>query len=386
MIDEPDSPSTRKLRLCIISNPNSIHTRRWVNWFVNHGHTVCLLADVPLKSSWPGAPLIDLSHVFWAPIIRFPVWAVWLRRFIHRWQPDILHAHRVNSAGWLAAASGFHPRVVTPWGSDVIVGPRRSWVVRQLARYTLRSADLITTLSHDIGEQVVKLGAQPERLIHIQFGVELDIFNPKGSFSQEWEDLLRKLRLPENPRLVLSARALTPIYNQDIILKAIPLVRQHIPQVIFIFRDYNVNQEYKTQLLEIARQLDIEATIRWLPASSDRNEMAELYRMSDVVLSVPTSDGAPVSVLEAMACGKTVVASDLPSLREFIRNGENGWLVPVRQVNRLAEAIIGLLEHPELAQQFGQKCHQIVVEKANLDVEMQRMEAIYYQLIASRKG
>jgi glycosyltransferase involved in cell wall biosynthesis len=113
--------------------------------------------------------------------------------------------------------------------------------------------------------------------------------------------------------------------------------------------------------------------------------MAELYRMSEVVVSVPISDGTPVSVLEAMACGKPVICTDLPSLREFITNGENGWLIPVRQTAPLAETIIRLLDQPDLARDLGLKANQVVAEKANYEVEMQRMESIYDRIAGSTR-
>jgi hypothetical protein len=65
-----DAPIRKKLRLCYISNPNIIHTRRWVGWFAKRGHMVCLLADVPTKEPWSEVPVIDLSEFFRAPIIR----------------------------------------------------------------------------------------------------------------------------------------------------------------------------------------------------------------------------------------------------------------------------------------------------------------------------
>lgn len=376
-----DLRSQQKLRLCYISNPNIVHTRRWVSWFAKRGHTVCLLADVPLKEPWSEIPVIDLSKIFYAPVIRFLVWTVWLRRFLHQWRPDILHAHRVNSAGWLAAASGFHPYVVTPWGSDVFIQPQRSRIARLLARYTLRQADLITTISQAIGEQVIRLGARADTLHRIQSGVELDIFNPELTSSKKRMDLLNRLSLPENARLVLSPRAAHPIYNLDIILQAIPLVRQRFPDAYFIFVDYNTDPDYKRQLDVMIKELGIDAFIRWLPPTRSRSEMAERYHLSEVVVSVPSSDGGtPVSVLEAMACGKPVVCSDLPALHEFITNDENGWLVPVRQAPPLAEAINQLLAQPDQATEFGRKAHQMVAEKANSEVEMQRMESIYYRL------
>ena len=78
-----------------------------------------------------------------------------------------------------------------------------------------------------------------------------------------------------------------------------------------------------------------------------------------------------------------MVCTDLPTLREFIRPGENGWLVPVGEPAALAEYIIRYLENPHMARQFGLKASQVVAETNNYDEDMQYMESLYYQLIGS---
>jgi glycosyltransferase involved in cell wall biosynthesis len=369
-----------KLRLCYISDPNSTHTRRWVGWFARHGHEVCLLADIPPGSPFPDVEMIDLSQIFYARVIRFPVWAAWVRRFLHRWQPDILHAHRVNSAGWLASASGFHPLVITPWGSDVFVQPQSSKLARLLARYTLTHADLVTVNSGSMALQVIQLGAAEHKVSAIQFGVELSVFNPSVPDTRKIKELHERMSVPEGAQVVLCPRALKPLYNIEVILQSIPEVLQQYPDTIFVFIDYNADVRYKDQLRALSTKLGIDARIRWMPPTNNREEMANLYRLSDIVVSVPSTDATPVSILEAMACGKPVIASDLPSIREIITSGEIGWLVPARQSQAISDGIIKLLSQPELTRSWGDQAYQVVSKKFNYEAEMERLEGIYTSL------
>ncbi len=133
-------------------------------------------------------------------------------------------------------------------------------------------------------------------------------------------------------------------------------------------------------------ELNLNEVIRWLPAANSPAEMSQRYRLSSVVVSVASSDGAAVSVIEAMACGRPVICSDLPALREFVTPGENGWLVPVRQPAPLADAILHVLGNTPQAEKNGQRAHRDVAKTLGLDVQMQRMEAIYYQLARKRRG
>ncbi len=383
---EINSDLGKKLRLCFISNPNSIHTRRWVSWFARRGHTVCVLADVPPNQPWDEVTVIDLSSYFYIPIVRFGVWAVWIRRYLQQWRPDILHAQRVNSAGWLAAASGFHPYVVTPWGSDVLIGPQRSRLARWLASYTLHHADQVTTSSQTISDRVMELGGRSGKLARIFYGVDLDIFTPSLASGQESEEFRHSLSVPPTARLVFSPRGINPIYNQDIILQAIPRIRERIPEAYFVFIKYNLDPAYKQELDRMIGDLNLGDAVRWLEAVSSPAEMARRCRMSDVVVSVASSDGAPVSVFEAMACGRPVVCTDLPAIREVVTPGETGWLVPVRQPAPLASAILDVLENAQEAAEYGQRAYNFVAKTISLDVQMQRMEAIYYQLAGLKRG
>jgi colanic acid/amylovoran biosynthesis glycosyltransferase len=81
-----------------------------------------------------------------------------------------------------------------------------------------------------------------------------------------------------------------------------------------------------------------------------------------------------------MACGRPVVCTDLAPLREYIQNGENGWLVPVGQPIALAEYILRFLDNPAMGREFGQKANHVVSVTSNYDIEMQHMETIYFQL------
>ena len=130
------------MRLCIIANPNSIHTQRWVRYFAGRGHDVHLIGDKPLTIPPPeGITLHDLTRQTNARKLRYVVWARAVRKLVREIRPDVLHAHQVASAGWLGAASGWHPFLVTSWGSDLLLGARRSLVQRQLARWVLARAD-----------------------------------------------------------------------------------------------------------------------------------------------------------------------------------------------------------------------------------------------------
>jgi glycosyltransferase involved in cell wall biosynthesis len=103
--------------------------------------------------------------------------------------------------------------------------------------------------------------------------------------------------------------------------------------------------------------------------------------MADIAVSIPFSEGMAVSVWEAMACGLPVIASDLAGLREWITNGENGLLVPVGDIDALAQAIISLVGDRDMQTHFSQQGVKLTHEHADHQSEMAKMEQLYLGLL-----
>ena len=130
------------MRLCFVGNPGSIHTQRWVGHFAQAGHETHLVNLGPQparKFDWPGPQHHNLPAPPMAPMpgLRGVIMLMARRRalaaLLKQIQPDVLHAHSVADPGWFAALSGFHPFVLTAWGSDVLLGLHRGPLASSLA-------------------------------------------------------------------------------------------------------------------------------------------------------------------------------------------------------------------------------------------------------------
>jgi glycosyltransferase involved in cell wall biosynthesis len=364
------------MKLCFIANPNTTHTRRWLAYFAERAHDVHLIAEHQPETAFPDVAVHDLTTTTNTRKLRYLIWSKTVRRLVRDLQPDVLHAHQITSAGWLAWAANYHPLVVTPWGTDLYQHPQRSPLARWLARRVLSVADLVTADSVDLLNQAVGLGADPNRSQIIQWGVDLSFFSPTDDLFA----LRRRLNLGKGP-IILSPRSMRPLYRHDVTLEAIPLVCQAIPGVTFVFRDYNPDPpDYAAQLKERAQSLGVSDAVQFIGPTARYEDVADSYRAADLVISVPISDGTPVSVLEAFACGVPVIASDLPSLREWIAAEQSGLLVPVGDSEALAQAIIRLLNDRTLYARIRTQALQIVKERADHSRWMARMDDLYREL------
>ncbi len=368
------------MKLCFIANPNSFHTYRWLAYFAGRGHDVHLIAERRPEEQFPKIPKVtfhDLTTITSVRKLHYLFWAATVRRLVHQLQPDLLHAHQVTSAGWLGWAANYHPFVVTPWGTDLYQHPQRSRLIRFLARRVLSTADLMTADSNDLLAQAISLGADPNRSQFVHWGIDLTTFTPTNN-----RDQLRPQLGINNEPVILSPRVLKPFYRHDTIIDAIPAVRRVFPKATFIFRDYNADPpDYAAQLKRRAQALDVSEAVQFIGPIAQYKDIVDIYHIADLVISIPVTDGAALSVLESLACGIPVIVGDLPSLREWITDGQNGLLVPGDDVEALARAIIRLLTDRSLYTRIRGGALQTVRDRADHAAWMARVESMYRELV-----
>lgn len=377
------------MRLCFLADPSSIHTQRWVGHFAAAGHETHLvnLGPQPARQfDWPGPQHHTLPPPPQIPIpgLRGVIMLAARRRalgaLLAQIRPDVLHAHSIGDPAWFAALSGFHPLVLTAWGSDILLGLRQGpWLNRRLTRYALGRADLLTADAHQVLEAARPHLRPAARAELIRFGVDIRLFSPGADAT--WRD---RLALADAP-LVVSIRQCRPLYNIDTILRAFAGVRETLPAARLMLKlvSQPADDPYVAQLRALAGELGLEDAVRFVPPMPYA-ELPDLYRAAAVVVSVPSSDGMPVSVLEAMACGAPVVASDLPALRELTAEGADLLLTPVRDAEALRSALLAFLTDPARRQQASERNLATVRRTADFAVEMARMEKLYRSLVLSR--
>ena len=295
-----------------------------------------------------------------------------IRRAVKRVEPDVLDAHFLTINGWHAWMSGFHPYVTTLWGSDVFVAPKRSRVVARMARITLRAADMVLVDAEELRRGALALGAAPERTETIQFGVDLSQFAP----GPDPAALRARLGL-EGKRVVFSPRAITPLYRQGVVVEALA----QLPPDVVVLMSRSAAQPDELEAIESkARTLGLSDRLTMVPEIAHA-DMTDFYRLGDVVVSVPASDSTSVSVLEALACGRPIVASDLPSIREWLGDLDSAALVPVDDPAATAAALNRALAlSPKARADVAARGRQSVAERADQDRSLGHVESLYREL------
>jgi len=371
----------QKLRLCFVADAASVHTLRWIRFFAERGHEIAVAsARAPAPESGVHVKaycrLSNAAPVPWTRILRN---VLELRRFLRSFDPHLLHAHYINESGWLAALSGFHPFVLTAWGSDVYVAPRRSLLARILSPWAVRRADYVTADSQDQVKILRQMGAPARATAMVGWGADVRSFS--GRSGRAWR---AAHGIQDEQAVILSPRRWVENSNILVILDAFAFVRRRCPNAVLILKDVpGSSLTLRERILSQVRLLGISDTTL-IVGEVPEDELPELYAASDITVSVCSSDGTPVSVLEAMAGRSAVIAGDLPSLREWVRDEETGVLVPVGNHEMLGKQLVRLVESSALRQRLTEAAHEMVRTRADRFRTLEGMELIYYRLATNR--
>jgi len=373
------------MRICYLADGRYIHSHRWLRYFSNHGHQTFLFSFEPLTPSNIDA-VENAGAKYLGELSPFHLKRFWrttaqisrLRRLLREERIDVVHSHFVGVNAWYGALSRFHPTVITVMGGDILGEdwkPGPDIRERCLTPFALRNADLITCWSNKL-IPVVRRYTRPEVPIEvIHGGVELERFFP-GPRPQY---LLERLGLRQTARVILSPRLMKPLYNLDTIASAAEQVCAAVPETYFVFAVLPAGKDdsYEVKVREILERGAVKDRVRYV-GSIPHDEMADYYRLADVTVSIPSSDGTPMSVLESMACETPVLVSRIPNYdAHYIEDQKTVMMADQTDPGAVATALIRLLQDSALAEGLAAEAKRRVVESASYESQMAKMNELY---------
>jgi glycosyltransferase involved in cell wall biosynthesis len=178
-------------------------------------------------------------------------------------------------------------------------------------------------------------------------------------------------------RIIFSPRSITPLYRTLLVVEAL---RDMPDDVVLVSSLAGADPAYVDLVTKAAASWGIGERVRFLPPIA-HSDIDSYYRAAVTVVSVPASDGTPVAVLEALAIGRPVVATDLPSVRPWLEPFGARLMIPVDDAAATGAALREALEMTaQERNRFAAEGRAIVVDRADYSRNMERMEAIYRQL------
>jgi glycosyltransferase involved in cell wall biosynthesis len=288
-----------------------------------------------------------------------------VRDLIRQIKPDILQAFHVTSYGLLAALSRVHPLIVTVWGTDVLLAPRKNPLYNLITRYALRKADYITATGPRLGEATTKYAPKAKKINIIPYGIDLKVFSPNR-------------RLRGDKELTIGAiRHLKSVHGLDYLLRAMPMVSAQHPGTRLLLVGDGPQRSY---LEGLAQSLGISDQVQF-GGNVPHQKVPSYLESIDIFVMPSISEGLGVAAIEASAMGIPVVASNVGGVPDAVIDGETGFLVPPKDSAAIATAIIELVEKPKLRLRMGQAGRKFVAENYEWDENAARMEKLYYSIV-----
>ena len=244
---------------------------------------------------------------------------------------DLIDAHYMYPDGVAAALLGAwlgKPVVVTARGTDVNLIPRQ-FFPRHLIQRTLKHAAGLIAVSEALKDALVALGSSPEDVTVLRNGVDLDLFVPcdRG---------VARERLSLKQPTLLSVGHLIERKGHDLVVGALP----HLPECLLLVVGEGPE---RGALAELSARLGVADRVRFLGALP-HHELPELYGAADALVLASSREGWANVLLEAMACGTPVVASNIWGNPEVVRSSAAGRLMPERSPAGVAQAVRALFE------------------------------------------
>jgi glycosyltransferase involved in cell wall biosynthesis len=301
-----------------------------------------------------------------------------LWRFFIAEKPDIVHTHssKAGIIGRLAAwAAGVKIIVHTyhGFGFHDFQNPlvKKNYVL--LERLCSHFTHALIFVSRSNWDYALKNGIGPESRFHlIRSGVDLSRFPVKVE-----DRALKKKELgfDSEALLVVSIGNLKPQKNPLDFVATAARVSEEIPQARFLFIG-DGSLRFKAE--NFARELGVFKKIRF---PGWRKDAAEWLAVADVFVLTSLWEGLPRALVEAMKSGLPCAAYAVDGISEMIRDGENGFIIPVKDVESLSKRVIDLLRDPELRRKMGLQAAKSIAEEFDINRMVQEQETLYAELL-----
>ncbi|MEY9875502.1 glycosyltransferase involved in cell wall biosynthesis [Streptacidiphilus sp. MAP12-33] len=237
---------------------------------------------------------------------------------------------------------------------------------RMLATESYASADVVAPCNRYNRRWEERGGCDPARIRTVYNGVDLRQFPLAG---------------PEPEELTLSwAGRIDPIKDLETLLRAFALIRAELPQVrLRLFGGVPAGgEEYRARLDALAAELGVTDAVLF---EGRIDAVKDAYAAGSVVLLSSISEGFPFSLIEAMACGRATVSTDVGGVREAV--GDTGLVVPPREPEALAAATLALLRDPWERARLGAAARRRVVEHFTVERTVAEFHGLYAELARS---
>jgi glycosyltransferase involved in cell wall biosynthesis len=366
------------VKIVLLSGASTIHTIRWANGLQAAGLEVHVVSQHPELE--PFADGVQVHLFPFRGVLGYFTMVPRVKKLLDRIKPDLVNAHYASGYATTARLVGYHPWLLSVWGSDVYDVPYKSPLHKWLVRRNLSAADAVASTSHCMAEQTRSLLPALGHIAITPFGVDIEAYAGISPSPANKVD-------PAAPLVVGTVKTMAPKYGIDTLIQAFAIVRRNLQQqapalaerlVLRLIGDGPQTEELKA-LADHEGITEVTTFTGRVPHLQVPEALAELDVY--VALSRLDSESFGVAIIEAGAAGRPVVVSDAGGLPEVVLDGETGLVVPREKPEAAAKAILRLLHDPVLREYMGAAGQRHVSEHYGWPACIAIMKALYRQTI-----
>jgi len=363
------------IRLLVLSNPNSIHTIKWITALAKNNFKIVLVGLNTLKvtdyNKYSNIKVITFNNdiIKYENIfrkLRYIKLLPKIKKIISEFKPDILHAHYASSYGLLGALSNFHPFVISVWGSDIYDFPRKSWFHKKILQYNLIQADHILSTSKVLAKETKLYTNMPIEIT--PFGIDIDIFKKKNTKSLFGDDDI----------VIGTIKSLEEIYGIENLIHLFNLLVEKYPELplkLLIVGGGSLSSSLKALVVDL--KLEDKTIFTGEIIASD---IPQYHNMLSIYVALSKQESFGVAILEASSCSRPVIVSDVGGLPEIVEDKVTGYVVDGENIEKVLIVIEKILFNKQLEIKMGEAGRNRVERLYNWKNNVQQMIDIYKQI------
>ena len=359
------------MRVLYFTEQDNPHDRRFLRALAGSQHQIFVLRQYLCIPNTP----TGITEISWPR--QQPDWSNWrgwqagkvqFQTILADVQPDLVHAGPLQGPAFLTALAEFHPLVTMSWGFDLLKLAKRSPWMKLATQYALDHTDTFLGDCQAVLDEASGYGFSSSNMVRFPWGVDLDHFSPQNA--HEFGLAYRKSLNWEDKFVILCNRTWSPVYGvDDLAVAFVQALKENGNLRLLLVGDGPQSEMIHQILAPVEEQVHF-------PGYLPRQALPSTYGAADIFVSPSHCDGSSVSLLEALACGRPVLTSDIPSNREWVQTGEVGQLFRDGDIVSLKEKLLGMAEAPGLVQ-MGVKARQIAEERADWRKNIKKLLKAY---------
>jgi len=362
------------LKIIFFSKNHTPHDYRFLSSLSKTKHEIFYLKLEANQRQTEDRPVpSNIQQILWAGGQREFRWSELprltfdFRRVVNEIKPDLIHAGPIQTCAFIAALSGFRPILTMCWGYDLVQDADHNSWMKWVTRYTLKRSAFFTSDAQFTRDKAVSFGMNPERTVIFPWGVDVEYFSRKTFKHSNVQTFT-----------LFCNRTWESIYGVDVLAKAFVQVAATKPDLNLILLGGGSQGAHIRQIFLNGGVLDrihFGGQVR-------QNDLPRWYHMADIYISPSHVDGSSVSLMEALASGLPCLVSDIPGNREWIVEGQNGWLFRDGDADDLAEKILHAIKSRRSFKKIGDSARKTAEQKADWKKNFGKLLEAYEKVLS----